>query len=678
MYAWHIVNSDGGEINTTGTAKLFPMACTTESEARQWIQTINQWCADTRARIEELEIDDEAPGALPVSSTPGNSPQTAPRKSSFRRQSIILHDASLERLQSTSPSRKTDSQIFHVGLNGSPREQGVLSELDVLKEGAVAEREEFTWRNLSQYGGQQRRRNSILNVLEESNRSVRREDGSDDSYEFWTADGSNAYDGLDLSQSTPGSVKFGTGLQLCLLAGWSVSKSSVSENPQQFRDIELEAGRVESTSHSTLSTRLLCLDTASCTFRLIEPERNIGKSPASLQIASSVEPKMERVCKIIDSATIESAFGVMRSSMILPQMHVLEPLRKHMQLIYDIGVWGPSDEEICGIRITESSTSTQALDEEVPTSKNIDATETRLLKISKEWCSGGSLRDLIHWTRGDSLDAMDVVRVFSISLMNALARNHNAGFVHGAMRLSNIFLASQGDPTSLRVGGLCVSRWMREHVALKQPVDSPGTLYLAPEEVETKEPSDSASVDIWQAGVMMLQIALMEDWESECKGDFQPVKPEIVYEYLDRLREGVDPNRPNRIVALIKRCLDSNPSRRPTALDAQKLIIGATDVTLARQEMHAAMVDEMLLTVELEEPLGEGEEFTDELQLCSSAGLSEIKVMDRRSTEPILESGITGIMTQSQNSYHKRKKLGARSMSSNDPNVEEEAFSQTH
>jgi hypothetical protein len=113
-------------------------------------------------------------------------------------------------------------------------------------------------------------------------------------------------------------------------------------------------------------------------------------------------------------------------------------------------------------------------------------------------------------------------------------------------------------------------------------------------------------------------------------------------------------------------------------LTRKKLIIGATDVTLARQEMHAAMVDEMLLTVELEEPLGEGEEFTDELQLCSSAGLSEIKVMNRRSTEPSLESGITGIMTQSQNSYHKRKKLGARSMSSNDPNVEEEAFSQTH
>ena len=207
---------------------------------------------------------------------------------------------------------------------------------------------------------------------------------------------------------------------------------------------------------------------------------------------------------------------------------------------------------------------------------------------------------------------------------------------------------------------------MRGHVAREQPAACPGTLYLAPEEVEAKAPSVDASVDMWQAGVLMLQIALQEDWESECKGNYQPVKPEIVYEYLDRLRERVDPNRPNRIVALIKRCLDANPSRRPTAPEAQILIIGATGVTLARQEMHAAMVDEMLLTVELEEPLDEEEAFTNELQMCSSAGLSEIKVLNRRSTEPTLD---TGSMAQSQNSYHKRKKLGARSMSSTDPDT---------
>ena len=197
---------------------------------------------------------------------------------------------------------------------------------------------------------------------------------------------------------------------------------------------------------------------------------------------------------------------------------------------------------------------------------------------------------------------------------------------------------------------------MRGFIAREQPRDKPGTLYLAPEEVESKILSNLESVDMWHAGLLMLQVALQEDWELECKAEYQPVHPATVYEYLDRLREGVDPNQPNRIVALIRRCLDANPSRRPTALEAQKLIIGATNVTLATQDMHSAMVDEILLTVELQIPHGE-EELTDDIQMCSSAGLSEVKIVNRRSTEPSLTA-------QSSSTYNKRKQLGARSMSS--------------
>ena len=86
------------------------------------------------------------------------------------------------------------------------------------------------------------------------------------------------------------------------------------------------------------------------------------------------------------------------------------------------------------------------------------------------------------------------------------------------------------------------------------------------------------------------------------------------------------------------------------------MIIGATNVTLATQDMHSAMVDEILLTVELQIPHGE-EELTDDIQMCSSAGLSEVKIVNRRSTEPSL-------MAQSSSTYNKRKQLGARSMSS--------------
>ena len=56
----HIVDSAGVQINTKGTAKFFPVACTTESFARQWFaQSING--ADSRAWIEKQESEDELP-----------------------------------------------------------------------------------------------------------------------------------------------------------------------------------------------------------------------------------------------------------------------------------------------------------------------------------------------------------------------------------------------------------------------------------------------------------------------------------------------------------------------------------------------------------------------------------------------------------------------------------------
>jgi serine/threonine protein kinase len=646
MRAWHIVDSDGAEINTTGTAKLFPMACTKESEARQWIQAINHWCAETLAWIEEQEQDLEAPGALPATSMPRSSVRTPPRRSSFRRQSLILHDASLGRLRSPSSFRKTKSQK-------SPA---------MSTEGLASDQKDSSWHNLSQSGGQQRRRNSIMKMLEdELNNSVGSEEaGWYESDEFSTDDGLFAY-AYD-SPSLVGPVDFGRGARLSILSGFAAGGS-----PPQSTYIRLEAERkkgtfrVATTGGSTPSTRILCHDKVSCTFFLKESN---GDADAR------IDSRMASVCKILDSATLESNFGIPRSNMTIPPLHVLEPLREHMQLIYGFGIWESSDEDTCGVCITRSSSLTEpAVDVAATSTEEGTMTKTGMLKVFKEWCSGGSLCDLIGWTIAERLDAIDTVMMFSISLMNALVRNHNAGLVHGAMRLSNMFLASRGEPTSLRVGGLCVSRWMRSFVAQELPVDYPGTLYLAPEEAETKTPSGLASVDMWQAGVLMLQIALQEDWESECKGAYQPVKPGIVYEYLDRLRAEVDPNRPHRIIALIKRCLDPNPKRRPTALEAQKLIIGATGLTLARQEMHAAMVDEMLLTVELEEPLDEKEALTDDIQMCSSAGLSEVKVLYRRSTEPSLDSGSIGSLARSQNSYHKRKKLGSRSMSSADPDV---------
>ena len=131
---------------------------------------------------------------------------------------------------------------------------------------------------------------------------------------------------------------------------------------------------------------------------------NSTHSSSSIEIPSSFEANMMRVCKVIDLATLESNYSIKYSCMILPPLHILEPLRGHMQLIYDFGFWDTSDKNISVKRITGSLS--QASHRQPSSEKG--TTEQDLMKISKEWCSGGSLCDLIRLTLSDCLEVMDM------------------------------------------------------------------------------------------------------------------------------------------------------------------------------------------------------------------------------------------------------------------------------
>ena len=614
MSAWHIVDSDGEEINTTGTSKLFPMACSLESEAKRWVQAINTWCEHARnllQNMEKLEAEDTVAGTPLISKSRRKS--LLRQGSFYRRQSYIVHDLNLQR---TNPSLGK-----YESLRDAPNKK------------SGGEMVENSWYD-SSHSGQKQRRKSFVEMRQQD--------------EFYTFDTHAEYHDLSVDDgvyesidaTAPSTIEFGIGLLM------SVSPPENNlDGKSNCRD-----------ANSKILTQILHHDSVSCTLKcdnLSKPPGNSGR----VAMTNGLELTKCKVYKIVDTRAFTSRFNFDCTAMILPSIDILESLRDHMQLIYDFGGYQLSDAKQIGINIRTNEDSKMSSKEKMQ-EKNAE----KLIKISKEWCFGGPLSDIIHGGSFGSADTLDTVAILSITLSRALSQNHEVGLIHGALCLSNIYLAGKDDFTAVRIGGLCIGRWMRNHVASEQPLDYHGTMYLAPEEVSSKAPSNLPSTDMWRLGLILLQIALMEDWEVELNGAYKPIDPRSIYSYLDRLREGEDPHKPNRVIALIKRCLDADPKCRPSALEAQRLMIGATDATLTRHKIHAEMVDEMLLTVELE-VVDDLEHLSDDIQLCSSAGLGQIKIGNITAMEAVATTELNVETSQPLNAYQKRKRLGERSMS---------------
>ena len=177
--------------------------------------------------------------------------------------------------------------------------------------------------------------------------------------------------------------------------------------------------------------------------------------------------------------------------------------------------------------------------------------------IAMEYVEGRPLSEFLR----DGGMAVETLLRYGRQISGALEHAHERGIVHRDLKPANIVvtpngnakildfgLAKRGDPEQLQ-------RKTTQGVATETSVGLTGTLpYMSPEQLEGRE--TGARSDIWSLGVMLYEMASGK----------RPFRGENLYRLCTAIiQEPMPPlpeNVPAGLAAVIKRCLQKEPSRR--------------------------------------------------------------------------------------------------------------------
>ena len=181
--------------------------------------------------------------------------------------------------------------------------------------------------------------------------------------------------------------------------------------------------------------------------------------------------------------------------------------------------------------------------------------------IAMELLSGGDGQTFLRSPRplGRTLD------VFA-QVFEGLGHAHRSGVVHGALKPANIVFSSDAVPKLVDFG---LERLLAETSGLPRVLSEESARYLSPE--QTSEPGTcDARSDLFSAGAVLF----------EALTGRAPFQGATVAETLGRINDGpvpdpkaFRPDLPTDLSDAIRRCLEKDPSRRPSSGDAVALAL---------------------------------------------------------------------------------------------------------
>ncbi|KAJ8608434.1 hypothetical protein CTAYLR_009595 [Chrysophaeum taylorii] len=186
--------------------------------------------------------------------------------------------------------------------------------------------------------------------------------------------------------------------------------------------------------------------------------------------------------------------------------------------------------------------------------------EAGVLLIYQEWVPGGSIDSLLHKFGGRFPDV--VARRYAIDVAKGLAYLHREKIVHRDIKGANVLVSDQG---VAKLSDFGTSMMLADNTTAAGAKTLCGTpYYMAPEVM--KGETYGRKADIWSFGGLLLQMATgSPPWK--CM-NFQSIPQLLIHVItfdrpppLDSYDLGPD------LKALILRCFEFDPSRRPTAAE---------------------------------------------------------------------------------------------------------------
>lgn len=203
--------------------------------------------------------------------------------------------------------------------------------------------------------------------------------------------------------------------------------------------------------------------------------------------------------------------------------------------------------------------------------------------IFMEYCSGGSLATLLEHGR---IEDETVIMVYVLQMLEGLAYLHQSGIVHRDIKPANILLDHNGVIKYVDFGAaMVIARQGKTLAAMDHYKDGSGTgkephnqrknqksvtgtpMYMSPELVRGEAShgqSRHGSMDIWSLGCVILEMATgLRPWNG--------VDNEWAIMY--KIAQGNQPHlpTPNQLsdmgIDFIKRCFETDPSKRPSAVE---------------------------------------------------------------------------------------------------------------
>ncbi|WP_067500057.1 serine/threonine-protein kinase [Actinoplanes sp. TFC3] len=182
------------------------------------------------------------------------------------------------------------------------------------------------------------------------------------------------------------------------------------------------------------------------------------------------------------------------------------------------------------------------------------------LGLAMEFVAGGSLRDRLG--RDGPLASAEAARLLA-QVADALAVAHELGVVHRDVKPDNILLQDDGERPEVRLTDFGIARVL-DGPGLGTPHVVVGTPhYMAPEAISGGEPAPAA--DVYALGVVLFELV-----SGRTPYSGEPFA--VLRGHLDE-----KPRRPagvhDAVWALIARCLDKDPERRPQAADLRDSLL---------------------------------------------------------------------------------------------------------
>jgi translation initiation factor 2-alpha kinase 4 len=197
------------------------------------------------------------------------------------------------------------------------------------------------------------------------------------------------------------------------------------------------------------------------------------------------------------------------------------------------------------------------------------------MNILTEYGNKGSLEEILD-IAGDL--NVDKVRAWTIELLDALRYLHDCGIIHKDLRASNIILVrSPSGHITAKLADAGFQRLLHDLKSVGMPdtlTVAKSTYWLAPETTTTPSPGHTQKADIWDLGVVFLQMLFG-------LGVLQK------YATPERVTDALDLSEP--LSEIIQKFFRREPKKRPRAVELSSSVFLATDAPIMAEESSAQL-----------------------------------------------------------------------------------------